>query len=97
MSNRDFQVTSRSFAIPVTMEEFDNIDHCEREWDVDHVIQILQKVDGVYDVDFNGHFGLYVYLSIEKEFDNDKTLLLISEIINREGKWNPDMENGTSI
>ncbi len=92
MSNRDFQVTSRSFQIPITMEEFDNIDHCERRLGVDTVIDLLEQIEGVYEVDYDGHFGLYIYLCIQKEFDNDKTLLAISEIINREGKQNPDMD-----
>ena len=85
MSNRDFQVTSRSFAIPVTEKEYNVIDHCERNWDEDNVGQMLEKLDGVYNVDYNRHFGLYIFVSIEKEYDNDKTLLAISEIINREG------------
>ena len=85
MSNRDFQVTARHFKIPITMEEMDNIDHCERRYGVDRVDEMLEKLDGVFEVDFNGHFGSYIYLSIEKEFDNDKTLQLISDIINNEG------------
>lgn len=86
MSNRDFQITSRSFKIPITVKEMDNIDHCERRWDTDHVGQMLDNLPGVFDVDFNGHFGSYIYLSIEKEFDNDKTLHAISEIIDHEGE-----------
>ena len=81
-----------SFMIPVTLEEMNNIDHKERKFGVDHVVDLLEQVDGVFDADFDGHFGLYVYLSIQKEFHNDKTLQLISEIINREGKQNPDMD-----
>jgi len=90
--NRDFQLTSRSFAIPITMEEFDNIDHKEREYGIDHVGEMLAKLPGVSDVDFDGHFGLYIYLTIDKEFDNDETLHAIGDIINREGKWNPEMD-----
>lgn len=85
MQNRDFHITSRSFSIPITMDEYDVIDHCEREWDVDDVGQMLAEIPGVSDVDYNGHFGLFIYLTIDKEHDNDQTLNAISEIINREG------------
>lgn len=82
MTNRDFQVTSRSFRIPITEAEYDCITHCERR---DSVAQMLEELPGVYNVDYNGHFGLYIFLSVEKPNDNDKTLIAISNIIDREG------------
>lgn len=98
MNNRDFQITARSFAIPVSMAEFTSIDHQEREWDKDNVCQMLEELEGVYDVDFNGHFGLAIFLTITKESDNDQTLHAISEIINREGNrtWYEIWGNDTS-
>jgi len=85
MKNRDFHITSRSFSIPITMDEYDVIDHNERLAGSTEVGEMLAEIPGVYDVDYNGHFGLYIYLTIEKEYDNDQTLNAISEIINREG------------
>ena len=81
--NRDFQVTARSFRIPITMAEYDAIDHCER--DGFEVGRMLEKIPGVENVDYNGHFGMFIFLTIEKQYDNDNTLRAISEIIDREG------------
>jgi hypothetical protein len=85
MKNRDFQITSRSFQIPITMDEYDVIDHCERDDINANVREMLEEIPGVYNVDYNGHFGLYIFVSIERDHDNDETLHAISEIINREG------------
>ena len=79
---RDFRITARSFAIPVTLRELEIFDHYERRvslW------AELQKIPGVRDVDYNGHFGLYVFLTVDKEYDNDKTLYAISDVMNRLG------------
>ena len=101
--NRDFQIMSRSFAIPVTMKEWDVLNHCERDWDKDDVGQMLAEIPGVRDVDYNGHFGLFIYLTIDKEYDNDGTLNAIGEIINRELSkpiyeiWTSEASNSSTL
>jgi hypothetical protein len=35
--------------------------------------EILRQIDGVKDIEYNGHFGPYIYLTVETDVDNDKT------------------------
>ena len=46
---------------------------------------MLDEIPGVENSDFNGHFGLYIFLDIGTLHDTDDTLRAISEVINREG------------
>jgi len=79
--NRDFRVVARQFAIPLTEAEFEVLTHSERE----HYIEDeLLKIPGVFNVDYNGHFGSFLFLSVEKEHDNDNTLFKISDVINHD-------------
>lgn len=43
----------------------------------------LGELDGVADVDYDGHFGPYVFLTIEKEHDTAETKRKIREIIKK--------------
>ncbi len=42
----------------------------------------LDMVSGVTDTDYNGHFGHYIFLRIDSEFDNDVVWNEIEKIIN---------------
>lgn len=101
--SRDFRITSRSFAIPLTEQEYRVIDHCERNYDEDNVAQMLEELPGVYNVDYNGHFGFYILVSVEKEHDNDQTLHAISDIIDREARkpiyeiWGSEASNSATL
>jgi len=35
--------------------------------------EILRQIDGVKDIEYNGHFGPYIYLTVETDVDTDKT------------------------
>lgn len=57
--------------------------------DKDSLFMQLDKIQGVFSTDYNGHFGDFVYLSIEKENNNVHTKQKIENIIN---KFVVDME-----
>jgi hypothetical protein len=85
--NRSFQICATDFAIPVTMEEYDRIDeHDSDALNSDKIVptlsEKLNEIPGVYHADYNGHFGLFIYLTIEKKYHNDATLHKISSVIN---------------
>lgn len=73
-----------SYAIALTVEEFTRILDDDREaFDNDDkdLSQKLDAIDGVYDTDYNGHFGPNVYVTIDKENDNMGTWSQIKELI----------------
>ena len=80
---RQFEATSTSYAIPVTIEEFQSIEekdnqaeaceHCLFKW--------LESIEGVSNIDYNGHFGPFIYLQIETPLDNDETKAFISQLL----------------
>ena len=45
--------------------------------------EIIGKVDGVIDVDYDGHFGNYIYVEIDTERDTKDTWKLIYKLINQ--------------
>jgi len=48
-------------------------DH-EDDSDWDEVLsEQLDLLDGITDSDYNGHFGNYIFLTIDSKYDNDKT------------------------
>lgn len=58
----------------------DSFHENENEWD-EILDQKLDKIKGVEDVDYNGHFGSYVFLTIETEFDTPELWLEIEKTI----------------
>jgi len=45
--------------------------------------ETIGEVDGVQDVDYDGHFGNYIYVEIDKEHDTKGTWKLIYDLINQ--------------
>jgi len=43
---------------------------------------ILENINGVSGVEYNGHFGNYIYLEIKKEHDSSNTWRSIYDVIN---------------
>jgi hypothetical protein len=52
----------------------------EGDWD-EILVERLSLVPGVTDVDYSGHFGHYVFLTLEAEYDNDDNWELIEKEI----------------
>lgn len=66
----DWEPTYIKFNIGITVEQFryiidkDNDFENEDEWDKT-LYKILEKIDGVTEVDYNGHFGAYIFVTLE--------------------------------
>lgn len=80
-----FEKTKTSYQIPLD-ESFDVIDieHIDHELlMVDGALHyVLDKIEGVQETEYNGHFGNYVFLSIDNKYDNKKTHNKIEQAIN---------------
>jgi hypothetical protein len=77
-----FQPTHTSYAIPITVDEFSAIDNRDTENannDDPELSNILDALDGVWDTDYNGHFGPSIFLTISSDCD---TMLLKEKITN---------------
>jgi len=55
--------------------DFENMD--QELW------SIIEKVDGVQDVDYDGVYGNYIYIIIDIEYDTEDTWKLIYDLINQ--------------
>jgi hypothetical protein len=77
-----FEPTNTSYCIPITVEQFlamDNQDTLNVDNDDLELSEILDKLDGVWNTDYNGHFGPNIFLTIEADCD---TIELKSKIAN---------------
>lgn len=76
-------IVSKSYSIPIDdVDDFLAIDKYEGELDGSKCLYLsLETISGVYNVDYNGHFGSYIYLSIEEEHDTKETHKKIFDLI----------------
>jgi len=44
--------------------------------------ETVGKVDGVENIDYDGHFGNYIYIEVDTEHDTKDTWKLIYDLIN---------------
>lgn len=77
------EIVSTAYAIKVDLKKIEDKDfEHENEGDYDNTLNhILYNMKGLYDIDYNAHFGSYVWLTIYKENDNDDTWKYIEKII----------------
>ena len=87
----NFEITSKSYAIPIDdVDDFLAID--KYEGDIPYaessrcLYLSLEKIDGVNSIEYNGHFGLYIYLTVEEEHDTKETHKKISDLIEEQLK-----------
>lgn len=66
-----FETTSTNYKIPLKAKEFNNINDLENITSF-NLFEKLNNIEGVSQTDYNGHFGSFIYLTIDKEFDTDK-------------------------
>lgn len=43
--------------------------------------EILDSIDGVDQVEYNGHFGPYIFFRVSCDFDNDAVLAKVSDTV----------------
>lgn len=77
--------TSRSYEIDIDdlMEIIEMDSDCEDDGDWNEILsEKLDMVNGVTDTDYNGHFGHYIFLTIDSEYDDKDTWDTIEKTIN---------------
>jgi len=78
------ECTSRSYEIEIddlmAIVNADNDHEDNGDWDQE-LNEKLDMVNGVTDTDYNGHFGHYIFLTIDSKYDNDETWNSIEKII----------------
>ena len=79
----NFEIVSKSYAIPIDdVDDFLANDKYELDQDASKCLYMtLERIDGIHSVDYNGHFGAYIYLTIEEEHDTKETHKKISDLI----------------
>lgn len=91
----DFFVTQTSYAIPLSDDDmialinYEDI-HSDAPGSYNPLYRILQKLDGVTNLDYDGFLGSHIYLTIESDHDNDKIKSAIQEIVEKRIKESND-------
>ena len=77
-------MTEVSYAIEVPVKEFLSLEDREnKDFSRPSLCEDLNKIEGVREVNYNGHFGAFIFVKIECEFDNKETKNLIAVKIAR--------------
>ena len=65
------KLTQLSYTIDVDLTKIIDIDNeleNDNRWD-DTLIMQLDKIIGCYDIDYNNHFGNFIFITIEAKYD----------------------------
>ena len=83
------ECVSRQYTIEVDlMKIMDSDDYHENQDNEDAVLyNVLSKLPGVDNVDYNGHFGPYVWVTIDARNDNAETWEAIEKLIQCSYDW----------
>ena len=76
-----FNPNAIKFDIEVTKEELSKILDLDNEVDVP-LYQELEKIEGVSEIDYDGHFGPYIFLTVDLEHLDGSTKK-IKEVIKK--------------
>ena len=85
----DKECVAREYTIEVDLKVIMDSDaylENENKWE-SSLFHVLDKIPGVTKVDYNGHFGPYVWLTIESEHDNDETWETIKDALHCSYNW----------
>lgn len=99
-----FIVSKTSYSIEIEQNLFLNLldsesyvtDHATYKDDNKTLCEKLGQITGVNDIEYNGHFGNFIYLTIDKDVDNKKTKDQISKIIEDHLEWCKNLEKITN-
>lgn len=91
----EFEITKRSYAIAIEDEAFLNLldsesyvsDNAAFKDGKDTLCAKLNALPGVSKVDYNGHFGAYVYIDIDDDEDKQKLKTQIARAIEKHLAW----------
>jgi len=80
----DRECVAKQYKIKVDLkliEDSDFYKENKNQWD-EILSKKLDKIKGLNNVDYNGHFGPYIWLTIETECDTSETWSEIEKFIN---------------
>lgn len=78
-------IESTRYSIHINLEQVSDRDDTlanEDRWD-ERLYIALGTVIGVYNVDYGGHFGHFIFLEVDARLDNEETWLRIEETIKK--------------
>lgn len=78
------EVTSTSYCVELSIEEMLTLlgsDQVAWEEDEENLVEKLEEIDGVSEVEYNGHFGPAVYLTVDNGNDTSDTWVEIYSCI----------------
>ena len=95
-----FDVNRLSISFEITNEDYFAIEQRDRDRDdaasdrgedVEYLFELINKVEGVSNSDYNGHFGPYVFFDLDAENDSpakrEEIKTLIVNYINGQGEF----------
>ena len=74
------RVVSTNYILDITTEKLSSI--MDKDCEADHPLyMLLAKIDGIHDVDYNGHFGPHIYVTLESEYEGGDVWRTVYETI----------------
>lgn len=74
------RVISTNYSIDVPVKELLTI--MVKDGEVEHPLyMLLIEIDGISDVDYNGHFGPHIYITLDIGYDNEDVWKAVHETI----------------
>jgi len=75
------EVTGIEYVVHVDIKKIHRHDNTQCDRDLPTVYDRLNRIEGIYKLDYDAHFGNYVSLSISKEHDTDDTWNKVKEVL----------------
>ena len=74
--------SATNYTVAVPLNWFIRLTDAERKRPLDdHLADRLDKLMGVYDTDYSGHYGSHIFFKLEKEYDTPETHEAIHKLI----------------
>ena len=82
-------LVSSTYTIKLSEEVFARIIHKDHESEKPSLYLLLNRIDGITDVDYSGHYGPVIIITLDAEYDTPITWLSIRNIITKYemGQW----------
>ena len=87
--NRQWAECAVDWRVVITNEEYTHLEalDMDRLWDrgkedIPTLYETIDRLEGVSDTNYNGHFGLFVFMKIEHGYNHAGTRALIVRAIN---------------
>jgi hypothetical protein len=75
------EIVSLTYKIDIPLDKFILLERADDEHDDMTPYAQLKKVEGVWDIEYNGHFGNHIWITVAKENDRWEFIKTLEKIL----------------